>query len=130
MARPRWTVIATYIPTALPAMRAIATRSSPMIPLVMSDGVEPVPTTSGFAIPRRGRSGDVAATRASGRGACGAIRAFRDEGAAPRASYCARIMFGYLKAEAAPTSAHGDSPWEGVWVKAWGRVGGRVGCQR
>ena len=104
-----WTVIATYSPTVRPAMRAIATGPSPMMPLVMSDGREPVPTTSRFAITHRGRSGDVAATGAGGRGACG-CRDFGDVCAAPRASHCARIMSSYLKAEAAPTSAHGDSP--------------------
>ena len=109
MARPRWTVIATYSPTMRPAMRAIATGSSPMMPLVTSDGREPVPTTSGFATTHPGRCGDVAATGARGRAACG-FRVFRDEGAALRVSYCARIMSRYLKAEAAPTSAHGDTP--------------------
>ena len=78
-----------------------------MMPLVMSDGREPVPTTSGFATTHPGRCGDVAATGARGRAACG-CRVFRDEGAAPRVSYCARIMSRYLEAEAAPTSAHGD----------------------
>ena len=105
----RWTVIATCSPTTPTAVDAIATGSSPMMPLVMSDGREPVPTTSRFAITHRGRSGDVAATGAGGRGACG-CRDFGDVCAAPRASHCARIMSRYLKAEAAPTSAHGDTP--------------------
>ena len=105
----RWTVIATFSPTTPPAVNTIATGSSLMIPLVMPGGREPVTTTSGFAITHRGRSGDVAATGADGRGACG-CRDFGDVCAAPRASHCARIMSRYLKAEAAPTSAHGDSP--------------------
>ena len=34
-----------------------------MMPLVMTDSGDPVPTSSGFAITRRGGPGDVAATR-------------------------------------------------------------------
>ena len=37
-----------------------------MIPLVIPDSWEPVPTSSGFAITHRGGPGDVAATRAAG----------------------------------------------------------------
>ena len=38
-----------------------------MMPLVMLDSGDPVPTSSGFAITRRGGPGDVAATRAAER---------------------------------------------------------------
>ena len=66
---------------------------------------------SGFAIPRRGRSGDVRNDRSrrprSDLGACG-CRDFGDVGAAPRASCWARIVSCYLKAEAAPPSASDD----------------------
>ena len=100
--------MATYSPTARLTMRAIATRSSPMMSLVMPGGLEPVTTSSGFAIPRRGRSGDVRNDRSrrprSDLGACG-CRDFGDVGAAPRASCWARIVSCYLKAEAAPPSA-------------------------
>ena len=79
-----------------------------MMPLVMSDGREPVPTTSRFAITHRGRSGDVAATGAGGEERYEG-RAFGVAGAAPRAPHCARIVSRYPKAEAAPLSSHGDS---------------------
>ena len=79
--------------------------------LVIPGGLEPVPTSSGFAIPRRGRSGDVRNDRSrrprSDLGACG-CRDFGDVGAAPRASCWARIVSCYLKAEAAPPSASDD----------------------
>ena len=58
----RWTVIATYSPTTPPAVDAIATGSCLMMPSVMPDSREPVPTSSGFAISRRGRPGELAAT--------------------------------------------------------------------
>ena len=104
-----WTDIATYSPTTRPSLRAITTRSSLMIPSVMSDSREHVPTTSGFEITRRGGSGDVAATGAGGEERYGE-RAFGVAGAAPRAPHCARIVSYHLKAEAAPPSAQGDSP--------------------
>ena len=66
----RWTVIATYSPTTPPAVDAIATGSCPMMPPVMSDSRESVPTSSGFAISRRGRPGELAATGAAGEEGC------------------------------------------------------------
>ena len=41
-----------------------------MMPLVMPDSGDTVTTSSGFAITRRGRPGDVAATRAAGEEGC------------------------------------------------------------
>ena len=79
-----------------------------MIPLVMPDSGDPVKTSSGFAVTRRGRPGDVAATRAAGEEGC-RVQAFEDADAAPRAPHCARIITSYQKVEAAPPSAHGDS---------------------
>ena len=79
-----------------------------MMPLVMLDSGDPVPTSSGFAITRRGGPGDVAATRAAGAEGCRG-RAFEDADAAPRAPHCARIITSHQKDEAAPPSAHGDS---------------------
>ena len=104
---PRWAVIATYSPTTPPAVDAIAMGSCPMMPSVMPDSREPVSTSSGFAITRRGRSGEVAATRAAEEEGCRG-RAFEDADAAPRAPHCARIIPSYQKVEAAPPSAHGD----------------------
>ena len=60
------TVITTYSPTTPPAVDAVATGSCLMIPSVMPDSREPVPTSSGFAITRRGGPRNVAATRAAG----------------------------------------------------------------
>ena len=57
-----------------------------MMPLVMLDSGDPVPTSSGFAITRRGGPGDVAATRAAGAEGCRG-RAFEDADAAPRAPH-------------------------------------------
>ena len=79
-----------------------------MMPLVMPDSGDPVTTSSGFAITRRGGPGDVAATRAAGAEGCRG-RAFEDEDAAPRAPHCTRIITSHQKDEAAPPSAHGDS---------------------
>ena len=82
-----------------------------MMSLRMPDSGDPMTTSSGFAIPRRGRSGDVRNDRSrrprSDLGACG-CRDFGDVGAAPRASCWARIVSCYLKAEAAPPSASDD----------------------
>ena len=105
----RWTVIATYSPTTPPAVDAVATGSCLMIPSVMPDSREPVPTSSGFAISRRGRPGELAATGAAGEEGC-RVRAFEDADAAPRAPHCARIITSRQKDEAAPPYAHGDSP--------------------
>ena len=105
---PRWAVIATYSPTTPPAVDAIAMGSCPMMTSVMTDSREPVSTSSGFAITRRGRSGEVAATRAAEEEGCRG-RAFEDADAAPRAPHCARIITSYQKVETAPPSAHGDS---------------------
>ena len=105
---PRWTVFATYSPTTPPSVDAIATGSCPIMPLVMLDSGDPVPTSSGFAITRRGGPGDVAATRAAGAEGCRG-RDFEDADAAPRAPHCARIITSHQKDEAAPPSAHGDS---------------------
>ena len=58
----RLTVIDAYSRTARPAVHAIATGSCPMSPPTMAAGLKPVATASGFAITRRGRSGDVAVT--------------------------------------------------------------------
>ena len=80
-----------------------------MMPSVMPDSREPVPTSSGFAISRRGRPGELAATRAAGEEGC-RVRAFEDADAAPRAPHCVRIITSHQKNEAAPPSAHGDSP--------------------
>ena len=79
-----------------------------MMPSVMTDSREPVSTSSGFAITRRGRSGEGVATRAAEEEGCRG-RAFEDADAAPRAPHCARIIPSYQKVEAAPPSAHGDS---------------------
>ena len=80
-----------------------------MIHSMMPDSREPVPTSSGFAISRRGRPGELAATRAAGEEGC-RVRAFEDADAAPRAPHCVRIITSHQKDEAAPPSAHGDSP--------------------
>ena len=79
-----------------------------MMPSVMPDSREPVPTSSGFAISRRGRPGELAATGAAGEEGC-RVRAFEDADAAPRAPNRARVITSYQKVEAAPPSAHGDS---------------------
>ena len=79
------------------------------MPSVIPDRREPVTTSSGFAITRRGRSGDVAATRAAGEEGY-RVRAFEDAYAAPRAPHCAIIITSHQKVEAAPPSSHGDSP--------------------
>ena len=79
-----------------------------MMPLVMTDSGDPVPTSSGFAITRRGGPGDVAATRAAGAEGCRG-RASEDEDAAPRAPHCTRIITSHQKNEPAPPSSHGDS---------------------
>ena len=100
--------IATYSPTTPPAVDAIATGSCRMTPSMMSDSGDPVPTSSGFAITRRGGPGDVAATRAAGEEGC-RVRAFEDADAAPRAPHCARIITSHQKNEPAPPYAHGDS---------------------
>ena len=105
---PRWAVIATYSPTTPPAVDAIAMGSCPMMPSVMTDSREPVPTSSGFAITRRGGPRNVAATRAAGEEGC-RVQAFEDADAAPRAPNRARVITSYQKVEAAPPSAHGDS---------------------
>ena len=80
-----------------------------MISSVMPDSREPVPTSSGFAITRRGGPRNVAATRAAGEEGC-RVQAFEDADAAPRAPNRARVITSYQKVEAAPPSAHGDSP--------------------
>ena len=80
-----------------------------MMSLRMPDSGDPMTTSSGFAIPRRGRPGDVAATRAAGEEGCRG-RAFEDAEAAPRAPHCTRIITSHQKNEPAPPSAHGDSP--------------------
>ena len=51
-----------YSPTTPPAVDAIATGSCPTMLLVMPDSGDPMKTSSGFAITRRGRPGDVAAS--------------------------------------------------------------------
>ena len=79
-----------------------------MMPSMMPDSREPVTTSSGFEISRRGRPGELAATRATGEEGCRG-RAFEDAYAAPRAPHCARIITSHHKDEAAPPSAHGDS---------------------
>ena len=79
-----------------------------MMPLVMPDSGDPVTTSSGFAITRRGGPGDVAATRAAGEEGCRG-RAFEDADAAPRAPHCARIITSYQKVEDKAPSSHGDS---------------------
>ena len=50
-----------YSPTTPPAVDAIATGSCPTMLLVMPDSGDPMKTSSGFAITRRGRPGNVAA---------------------------------------------------------------------
>ena len=80
-----------------------------MMPSVIIDSRDPVPTSSGFDITRRGRSGDRAATRAAGEEGC-RVRAFEGADAAPRAPHCARIITSYQNDEAASPSAHEDSP--------------------
>ena len=101
-------IIATYSPTTPPAVHAIATGACPRMPLVIIDSRDPVPTSSGFAITRRGRSGDRAATRATVEEGC-RVQAFADDDAAPRAPHCARIITSYQKAEEAAPYSHGDS---------------------
>ena len=80
-----------------------------MIPPTMLDGLEPVMTSSGFAITRRGRSGDVAVTGAGGEERCGS-RAFGDADAVPCAPHCTRIVSHYQNVGAGPPFAHGDAP--------------------
>jgi len=80
-----------------------------MMTSVIIDSRDPVPTSSGFAITRRGRSGDRAATRAAVEEGC-RVQAFEDADAAPRAPNCARVTTSYHKVEAATPSTHGDSP--------------------
>ena len=63
------TVIDAYGRTAQPAVHAIATGLCPMIIPTMFDGLDPVATSSGFTITRRGRSGDGAVDRSRRRGA-------------------------------------------------------------
>ena len=101
----RWTVIATYSPTTPPAVHAIATGSCPMMPSVVPDRREPVPTASGFAVTRRGRPGMLTATGAGREEGCGG-RAFGGAVAAPRAPHCVRIINHHQKDEPAPPSAH------------------------
>ena len=80
-----------------------------MMKLVMTDCGDPVTTSSGSAVTRRGGPGDVAATkRAAGAEGCRG-RAFEDADAAPRAPHCARIITSHQKDEVAPPSARGDS---------------------
>ena len=79
-----------------------------MMQLVMTDSGDPVTTSSGSAVTRRGRPGDVTATGADREEGCGG-RAFEDADAAPRAPHCARIITTHQKDEAAPPSSHGDS---------------------
>ena len=78
-----------------------------MMPLVMPDSGDPVTTSSGSAVTRRGRPGDVTATGADREEGCGG-RAFGDAGAAPRAPHCVRIITHHQKDEPAPPSAHAD----------------------
>ena len=78
-----------------------------MMQLVMTDSGDPVTTSSGSAVTRRGRPGcnsDRGADREEG---CGG-RAFGDASAAPRALHCARIITSHQKDEPAPPSAHAD----------------------
>ena len=103
----RWTDVGAYRPTVLPAMRAVATGSCPMMPSVMPDRREPVPTASGFAVTRRGRPGMLTATGAGREEGCGG-RAFGCAVAAPRAPHCVRIITHHQKDEPAPPSAHAD----------------------
>ena len=103
------TVIEIYSRTAPTAVHAMATGSCPMTPPTMLDGLEPVMTSSGFAITRRGRSGDVAVTGAGGEECCGS-RAFGDADAAPCAPHCTRIVSHYQDVGTAPPFAHGDAP--------------------
>ena len=79
-----------------------------MMPSVMPDSGDPVTISSGFAISRRGRPGELAATGAAGEEGC-RVQAFEDADAAPRAPNRARVITSYQKVEAAPPSAHGDS---------------------
>ena len=78
-----------------------------MMHLVMPDSGDPVTTSSGSAVTRRGRPGDITATGADREEGCGG-RAFGDAGAAPRAPHCVRIITHHQKDEPAPPSAHAD----------------------
>ena len=80
-----------------------------MTPWTIPDGLDPVLTSSGFAITRRGRSCGVAVTRAGREERCGG-RDFEDADAAQRAPGCTRIASHYQNVEAAAPSAHGDAP--------------------
>jgi len=80
-----------------------------MIPSMNPDGPKPVPTSSDFAIIRRGRPGDVAVTGA-GREERSRGRYFEDAHAARCAPDCTRIVSHYQDVEAAPPYAHGDAP--------------------
>ena len=82
-----------------------------MMPSVIIDSRDPVTTSSGFAITRRGRSGDRAATTSSRIEEGCRVQAFADADAAPRAPHCARIITtcSYQKVEDAAPYSHGDS---------------------
>ena len=80
-----------------------------MMPSVIIDSRDPVTTSSGFAITRRGRSGDRAATTSSRIEEGCRVQAFADADAAPRALHCARIITSYQKVEDTALSSHGDS---------------------
>ena len=62
-----------------------------MIPSMIPNGLKPVPTSSGFAITRRGRSGDVAVTGARQEERYEG-RDFEDADAAQCAPDCTRIV--------------------------------------
>ena len=57
--------VGEHSPKVPPTVHAIATGSCLMMPSVMPDGREPVPTTSGSDVSRWGRPGMLAATGAS-----------------------------------------------------------------
>ena len=90
-------------------MHTIAVGLCHITPSTINDGLKPVETSSGLAISRRGRSGDVAVTGA-GREERSGGRDFEDDHAAQCAPDCTRIVSHYHDVEAAPPYAHGDAP--------------------
>ena len=78
-----------------------------MMKLVMTDSGDPLTTSSGSAVTRRGRPGDVTATGADREQGCGG-QALGDAGGAPRAPHCVRIITNHQKDEPTPPSADAD----------------------
>ena len=96
----RLTFIDTYRRATRAAVHAIATGPCLIIPSMIPDGPKPVPTSSDFAIIRRGRPGDIAVTGA-GREERSGRRDFEEAHAAQCAPDCTRIVSHCQDVEAA-----------------------------